>query len=573
MVRVFWSDREKIRLRIILNIALILIILALNLSIPWAFKEIINALSISDYPVDFTFVLAIYGLIWLLSNVLFRVREFVCYRVFERSISNFDLKIFKVLLNLPINFYSNHHTGGIMNAIEVSQRSISYILYGVFFAIIPMFLELVLAAGIISFSYGIFYACLLVAFPLVYIIYSCMTGKWLVGVQRQSSLTNKKFASYVNDTLLNIEGIQYQSAQKQSLEQFNSIVSKREDAMTKKLEVAAIIGMGQNLIAGIGLVLMTVITGLKVVDKQLNIGDFVLLNGYLLQFIIPLNILCFMFREVMDGLIKMENIFNIINTKRSVNDGEVDTFLDLKGCAVKFEDVSFAYPERKDTIIKNINFIIPKNKSIAIIGENGSGKSTITKLLFRMYEASSGKILVEGQNIKNIKLASLRDHIAVVPQSIFLLDDTVYANLILGTDVSADSVFFKDIMKSIGVNDLVKLLPNGYCTNIGERGVKLSGGQKQLIGIARALLKKPKILILDEATSALDNLMQQKIFSYLGAVKNITKLMITHNTSNLDIVDNVLYISQGQLKGQGDHKILMKFCNEYAEFCKENINV
>ena len=558
----------KIKKKISYNIILFFLIALLNLSMPWVFRYIVEILSKNKFQ-SYTFIILIgYGLIWLLSNILFKIREFISYVPFERAISNFDLKVFRSLINLPLNYYHEHHTGGVMNAIEMSQRSIAYILYGMFFSIIPLQFELLATLVIIGCVYGFSYTFLLISFPFLYIMYSWLTMKYISKKQKASSISGRKFASYTNDILSNIDGIHYQSAQKLALAKFKKMSFLRENSAAQKFELSALLGIGQNFIAGICLLLMMVVIGTNVEKGVMDIGDFVLFTTFLIQLISPLNLLCNMGREVLDGLTKMENIIEIVSPN-SQNLKEVDGDIDeINNFNLNFKNVSFSFNDQSKKILNNINFKIDFNKTIAIVGENGAGKSTVVKLMFRILNPSKGGVFIGNYNVKDLKLAFLRDIVVIVPQNIFILDDSILENLLFGNDYNISDSEFTHIMSSIGIEDFVNLLPEGYETKLGENGVKISGGQKQLIGIARVLLKKPKIIIFDEATSALDKNIEKKVFTYLNSLNYITKIIITHDYKNLEMMDEILYLSSGNLIKQGKHFDLISSSRGYRKLFK-----
>ncbi|WHA04416.1 ABC transporter ATP-binding protein/permease [Candidatus Bandiella numerosa] len=555
----------KIRKKIFFSIFLFFLIALLNLSMPWVFRYIVEILADNKFQPYIIIILIGYGLIWLLSNILFKIREFVSCEPFEKAISNFDLKVFRSLIHLPLDVYHEHHTGGVMNAIEMSQRSIAYILYGMFFSIIPVAFELLVTIIIIGCSYGFSYTFLLMTFPWLYIAYSWSTMKYILKKQKDSSTSARKFASYVNDMLSNIDGIHYQFAQSLAVAKFKKISFFREYSATQKFELSALLGIGQNLIAGICLLVMMLVIGINVQKGVMDIGDFVLFTTFLIQLITPLNLLCNMGREVLDGLTKMENIMDIVEPNLQILneiDGNIEEIDDFD---LSFKNVSFNFNDQSKKVLNNVNFRILFNKTTAIVGENGAGKSTIAKLIFRILEPSKGSVFIGNYNIKDLKYTFLRDIIVIVPQNIFILDDSVSENLLFGNDFkTSDSEFIK-IMSSIGVEGFVNLLPKGYETKLGENGVKISGGQKQLIGIARVLLKKPKIIIFDEATSALDKNIEKKVFAYLNSLSNITKIIITHDYNNLEMMDEILYLSNGNLIRQGKHFDLLSSCKGYRK--------
>lgn len=381
--------------------------------------------------------------------------------------------------------------------------------------------------------------------------------EWVLIAQRDANYQHTRVSAYITDILMNIEGIHYQSGQNSALEQCKLRVVDRENAVVRQLVRMDVVGAGQILIAGSGLIFMTMLIGLKVINHKLVVGDFILFNDYLLQFLAPLNMFGYIVRHLSDNLTKMEDIIHLLNQNTDfINNPKAIKTTKITR-AIKFESVSFNYPNKSEFLLKDINFLLPVGKTSVILGANGSGKSTITKLMYRFYSASSGRILIQNQNIENINLTSLRELIGVVPQEIFMLNASIYANLVFGDSFIPSDVFNK-VMEAVGIDIWIKSLPEGYDTEVGERGLKISGGERQKIGIARTLLRQPQLLILDEATSALDITTEQKIFSYLNNnCCNTTKLMITHNFRCIDSVEQIIFMQDGKIIDCGTHQKLL----------------
>ena len=565
LVQISWG--EDISLRIYFSFGLVLMVILFNLLVPWLLKKVISSLYTPSTFTYLIFILISYGLIWSLSRIVFQLRELICMRVFERATSKFCLNIFKKLLWLPMSFHVDNNTGVIMHSIEVAQKSVHYILYGIFFTAIPMCLELVLIFVIMLMNYGLFYAVLLILFPLVYVAYSAVMLNAIMQIQEQNKIQNKKVAAYMNDILINIENIYYQGAANEAFKKLSQNIYDRENISTKTSEAFSKIGIGQNAIAGLGLSLMIIIVGVNVMNNQLAPADFILFNGYLIQFIAPLNVLCLIFREVVLGLNKLENIFQILNS----NNTNVYSLLNASHSKVTFDNVFFKYPNQDQYTLDSISFTVPAMSSVAIVGANGAGKSTLIRLLFKMYAVDQGKILIGEVDLAQVDPEAIRSKIAVIPQDIVMFDDTIYNNLVLGCGDNLSPTIFNEITEAIGIADLVRLLPSGYETQVGERGIKLSGGQKKLIGIARALLKDIKILVLDEASAALDSIIEQKIISYLNNIKNVTKIYITHRSDMLDQMDKVLFFDKGKLINEGLHRDLMKSSKSYIGFWRKEL--
>jgi ABC-type transport system involved in Fe-S cluster assembly fused permease/ATPase subunit len=558
-----WKTDKVMQSRIILGLILILISSCLSLSLPWCLKFIVDSFNNPSLPVSLTWLLLSYGIIWTMAQATLNIRNIVVYRPFERGINKFTMSVFSKLLKLPVSYYSNTSTGSIMSAIERAQAAIPDILFDALFVILPVILEIAVTGGLLGYFYGFKFGISLIAIFVIYFILTWLSVEWVSKAQKVAMGTLKLISEYITDVLLNIEGIFYQQAEKPALDECRKRVQDREDAHTRLLIRLDVVSLGQKLVVGVGLIFMTALVGRGVINRQLVIGDFILFNGYLLQFILPLNMLGHLFRHLLQSLSRMEDIVELVEKNLEIVDVPDAKEIKAISAGIKFESVVFNYPNKEEAILKNISFEVPVGKSSALVGHNGSGKTTITKLLYRLYEVSSGNIVIDGNSIDKIKLTSLRDLIGVVPQDVFLLNNTIYSNLLFG-DHSISDEDFKKITKAIGLDTWVNKLPENYNTEIGERGIRLSGGERQKIGIARALLRHPKLLILDEATSALDTTSTHQVLTHLNnEYKDVTKLIITHDWRICLDVDNVIYIDKGQLVAAGSHHDLMKICTRY----------
>lgn len=541
-----WHDTRAFKIRLIFAIVFIFLGSVVTLALPWYLKFIVDKFSDDTIAVrSFGFILLFYGLIWILAQMLVAIRQIAVYRVFERGVYKLSMEVFEKLLTLPLAYHINRSTGGLVNSIERAQAALPKILFGLMFVVVPMIVELAIALCFLAYYYDIKFVFVLLSLSVLYAGFTWLSLGWVVTAQRIGNKAHKKSSSFIADILMNIEYIYYQDYHQPALLECHKNMMAREDAVTKQLIRLDLVYMGQIIIAGLGFIALIILVGTDVVKGKLHISDFVLFNGYLIQFLAPLNAIGLsVLRSIREGLTSMEDVMNIMLIPEELhNKGGV--LLPEQPVSVEFRDVSFKYPENDRYAIQDISFLLPPGKTIALVGANGSGKSTISKLLYRLYEPSTGTIYLNNKNIQDFNLSSLREHIGVIPQDILLLNDTLYANLVLNHELDVDSDFFKNIVTKTKVSDLLSKLSDGYNTAIGERGVKLSGGEKQRIALARALLKRPKILIMDEATSALDSHTEREILESLNAeFSNISKIIITHNVNNLNFVDKIINLNR-----------------------------
>lgn len=549
LFHLLWNNNEKLRFQLILSGFLILLTSTLFLILPWFLKFIVENLSIPNNQWLIFYLLSSYGILWTFIQVLIQVRQTVAYRVFERSINKVCFTIFKNLLSFPLSFHVYNATGSLMNAIERSQIHMPNVYFCMIFIIIPMIFEIFFAAILLGIYYGVTFSITLLAFLFLYITFCWCCINWIVAGQREGNYHHRRVSSYITDILLNIEGIHYQLSYEPVLKECTERLSQREDAIVRKTMRVDFVAMGQSLITGLCFTFVTIIVGFDVFQNKLGVSDFVLINGYLLQFLIPLNMMGIsVFKNIKEGLTSLEEVVGFMRDSHLLEDKKLPFMIKEEACEIKFKKVNFSYPHKSNLALKNVSFTIPSGKATAIVGTNGSGKSTLTKLIYKFYEPTNGSIIIQGKDIKTVNNTALRSIIGVVPQETFLLNDTVYKNLSFGDYLNLNSEFFQNIASITNLDKWIKSLPQGYDTVVGERGVQLSGGEKQRIGIARALLKKPKILIFDEATASLDFDTEEKIFNHiLKDYKGITRIIITHNMKILDKIDKIIRIENGNI--------------------------
>lgn len=555
-----WQNEKKLRWQLIASFLLMLLSSSFLLLLPWFLKFIIEFLPRPNELSIVIYLLLSYGLLWTFIQILINVRQTIACRVFERSINKFCYNIFKNLLELPLSFHIHNATGNLISAIERAQLHMPNVYFCMLFIIIPVVFEVLFAALLLGAYYGASFSLFLLLLLLTYISFSWYCISCIVKVQRESSHHHRRVSAYIADILLNIEGIHYQLGYDSILQECRERLSQREEAVVRKTIRVDLVAIGQSIITGICFIFMTILVGIGVAKGNLEVSDFVLFNGYLLQFLIPLNIIGIsVFRNVREGLTNLEDVLQLFKNNMLHDKGSSSSKIKKEASEIKFEKVTFCYPNNSNSALKDLTFTIPRGKTTAIVGTNGSGKSTLTKLIYKFYEPTAGNIFIQGKDIKKVDTKLLRGIIGIVPQETFLLNDTIYKNLILGDTIDINTEFFQNVAHLTNLSQWINTLPNGYDSVVGERGVQLSGGEKQRIGIARALLKRPKILIFDEATSALDIDTEEHIFSSLEEkYNNITKIFITHNLKILNKVNNIIYMRDGYVVSVGEHKDLLK---------------
>ena len=572
---VMWKDTRQTQLRLIAGISLVVVGSLLNLLLPWCLKLIVEYFNQPGLYNILIFLLVSYGIIWLVSHLMISLRQIIIYRAFEKGIHKFTSEVFQKILNLSMKYHVSNTTGNIMNSIERAQMSIPTILYGLMFIIFPMIIEITIAAGFLCYYYGIAVAGILLLIFLIYTIFTWGCIPRVVETQRKGNKCHQRVSDYITDVLMNIEGVCYQAAQAPVTIECEKKMMDRENAMTKQLVCMDMVSLGQTLITSIGFVCMTLLVGFGVMHSKLVATDFILINGYLIQLLVPLSVIgVSVLRNVRESFTRMEDVMDLLNEKEDIIDRPLAKEIKRQNpIDIAFNNVAFIYPGREEYTLKNISFYLPEGKSLAIVGANGAGKSTITKLVYRLFDVSRGQITIQGEDIRNIKLAELRRLIGIVPQEIFLLNDTIYSNLLFGLGKDISESIFKKVVQLTNIETWVNNLPEKYMTMVGERGVKLSGGEKKRLGIARTLLRDPTILVLDEAMASLDVDTEYQIFNHICENYNrLTRIIITHHAKYLSSMDAVIYLENGLISAYGRHTELLEQNEHYRKLWQKQEN-
>lgn len=562
-----WVNDWKLRIRVILSLLFTGVMIALHVSLPLFFRKIVNSLSACT-PKDPFYIISLllvgYGILWTVSQIITQLRAIVLYRSLEHSMRLLAMRVFNHLLTLSQRFHLDRKTGAIATAIERAEDGLDHIFWGIFLYVINTLIEIVIVITLLTFLFGWMYSTILALVMIVYLIFTSMALAKSVEVQERYNDKREAAGARLVDTLLNVETVKYFNNETYEQQQCDAILKEQEDAGVAKYQFDSISEMGQNIIIGTGLVLLTWLSGNAVMQGQMNVGDFVLINGYLLQFIQPLSYFGYIIRSIRKGLNDVNSAMNLLALKPEIKDAPNAIDLKITNATITFDNVHFSYDERRP-ILKGVSFTIPAGKSVAVVGATGSGKSTIARLLYRFYEVKEGAILINGHDIRTITQSSLHRAIGIVPQDTILFNNTLYYNIAYGNPNAPE----QEVIQAISMAHLdgfIKRLPDGYKTEVGERGLKLSGGEKQRIAIARVLLKKPAIYIFDEATSALDTQTERDIQNNLEEISaGATSLTIAHRLSTVVNCDMIIVLDHGVLAEQGTHAELLAQNGIYAK--------
>ncbi|AXS85300.1 ABCB family ABC transporter ATP-binding protein/permease [Marinobacter sp. Arc7-DN-1] len=562
-----WPYLAEFRGRVALALALLVLAKLATVATPVALKYIVDYLDQTrgaDMLLWIPVVLVVaYGSLRFGATLFSELRDAVFARVAERAMRRVSLRVFEHLHHRELAFHLDRKTGGLARDIERGTNGISFLLRFTLFNIAPTLLEILMVAGILFVAFNVGYVLAILVAVAVYVVFSIKITEWRTRFVREANARDNQSNSRAIDSLLNYETVKYFNNERYESQLYDVDLEDWEQARLKNRLSLAALNSGQALIIGLAMIVIMAMAVREVASGAITLGDFTMINAYLLQLFIPLNALGFVYREIRQALVNIERLFKLLGDEPAIQDAPEARELAVDNAEVRFDHIHFAYrPDRP--ILQDVNFSIPAGHTVAVVGASGAGKSTLARLLFRFYDVDKGAIRIDGQDIRQVTQDSLRSAIGVVPQDTVLFNDTLYRNLAYGRPEATEEEVYR-AARLAHLEDFIHSLPDGYETKVGERGLKLSGGEKQRVAIARVILKNPPLLILDEATSSLDSLSEQAI---LGALKEVsqqrTTLVIAHRLSTIRDANTILVMDGGRIVESGSHNALLAAGGHYA---------
>jgi ATP-binding cassette, subfamily B, heavy metal transporter len=549
--------------RVSLALACLVLAKLANVGVPLVLKQIVDRLTAPAELVLPLALLAAYGAMRLSTTVFTELREYLFAKVTQRAVRTIALQVFRHLHALSLRFHLARQTGGLTRDVERGTRGISTLINFALFSILPTLLEIGLVSAILIARYDIWFIGITLGALLLYIAFTVTITEWRTGFRRAMNELDSRANSRAMDSLLNYETVKYFNNEEYEALRYDESMRRWESAAVKSHTSLSLLNIGQSAIIAVAVTLIMWRATLGVVNHTMTIGDLVLVNAFMIQLYIPLNFLGVIYREIKQALADMERMFRLIEEHAEVKDAPGAALLRVSDGEVRFEHVDFSYEPNRQ-ILFDVSFTIPAGRTIAVVGPSGGGKSTLARLLYRFYDVTSGRITVDGQDVRAVQQVSLRGSIGIVPQDTVLFNDSIEYNIAYGRPDASHAEII-GAARLAQLHDFVASLPDGYDTPVGERGLKLSGGEKQRVAIARAILKNPRILIFDEATSALDSKSEKLIQAELAQISaDRTTLTIAHRLSTIVDADQILVLEHGRIVERGTHAELLVRGGAYA---------
>ena len=563
-----WPYLAEYRGRVMLSVLLLVAAKLATVATPVALKYIVDYLDTTSAEQVLLWIpvmlVVAYGLLRFGSTLFSELRDAVFARVAERAMRRVSLRVFRHLHDLALGFHLDRKTGGLARDIERGTNGISFLLRFTLFNIVPTILEILMVSAILLWAFSPGYVVAILVAVVVYVVFSIRVTEWRTRFVREANARDNQSNSRAVDSLLNYETVKYFNNEDFEAQRYDEDLAEWERARLKNRLSLAALNTGQSLIIGVALVVIMAMAVREAASGAITLGDFTMINAYLIQLFIPLNALGFVYREIRQALVNVERLFGLLGKPPAVTDASDAGELSTSGGSVAFEGVRFGYHSDR-TILHDVSFEIPAGHKVAVVGASGAGKSTLARLLFRFFDVDAGRITIDGQDIRTVTQDSLRSAIGVVPQDTVLFNDTLYQNLAYGRPGATEEEVHR-AAKLAHLDHFIESLPQGYQTRVGERGLKLSGGEKQRVAIARVFLKNPPILILDEATSSLDSVSEQVILEALREVsEQRTTLVIAHRLSTVRDADTILVMADGRMVERGNHRQLLASGGRYAD--------
>ena len=560
-------NRRDLRIRVAVALALMIAAKVANVYVPIVLKHATDALA-SDaenllIAVPIGLLLA-YGGVRLASRAFGEVRDAVFARVAQNAIRRVGLEVFRHLHRLSLRFHLDRRTGGLSRSIERGTKGVEFLLSFVLFNIVPTLIEILIVCGILWAMFDWRFAAVTFATIAAYVWVTYKMTEWRIRFRREMNDADSGANTRAVDSLLNFETVKYFNNEEHEAQRYDRGLRVYEDAASKSKVSLSALNTGQAAVMAAGITALMTLAAFGVAAGSMTVGDFVMVNAYLIQLSIPLNLLGTVYREIKQSLVDMETMFELLDQPAEIVDKPGAPPLQVTDGRIDFEHVHFSYDTRRE-ILHDVSFSVPAGARVAIVGPTGAGKSTISRLLFRFYDVSSGSVKIDGQDVREVTQDSVRKAIGIVPQDTVLFNDTIYYNINYGRpEASAEEVY--EAARMARIHDFVESLPDGYASVVGERGLKLSGGEKQRVAIARAILKRPAIMLFDEATSALDTKTEQEIQASLAEVaRGRTTLVVAHRLSTVVDSDEILVLDGGRIIERGTHTDLLRQGGSYAQ--------